>query len=434
MSTSTTGALAPLRHAPFRYLAGGRLVTMLGNAVAPIALAFAVLDLTGSAGDLGLVVAARSATMAVFLLFGGVVADRLPRHLVLVGSGVLAGLSQATVAAMVLTGNATVGRLVIFSAVNGLASAFAFPASSALVAQTVPPGIRKQANALNRLGTNSALILGSSLGGVLVAAFGGGVGLAVDASTFVLAAVLFAMVRVPDHRGAGNESAGALRELRVGWREFVAHTWVWVVVLGFCFYNAALVGGLNVLGPVVADHTFGRTAWGLVLAAQTGGMVVGALIAMRLRVRRLLLLGVVGCMPSALLLVALAVTPYTAVLVAAAFLTGLGVEQFGIAWEVSLQEHIPADKLARVYSYDALGSLMAVPVGQVVAGPLADALGIRTALLLSAGVVAVAVFGMLASRDVQRLVHDPAPARPDHTAADPAVGTEPATSLEPAGA
>src|SRR5215831_12357218 len=176
VSAPAAAALAPLRHAPFRYLAAGRLVTMLGNAVAPIALAFAVLDLTGSARDLGLVVAARSATMAVFLLFGGVVADRLPRQLVLVGSSVLAGLSQATVATMVLTHTATVGRLMVFAAVNGLASAFAFPASAALIAQTVPAAIRRQANALNRLGINTAMIAGASLGAMLVAVFGAGWG------------------------------------------------------------------------------------------------------------------------------------------------------------------------------------------------------------------------------------------------------------------
>src|SRR5205807_5911917 len=127
------------------------------------------------------------------------------------------------------------------------------------------------------------------------------------------------------------------------------------------FFNAVLVGGVNVLGPVVADGSFGRTVWGLVLATQTVGMVAGAFLAMRLRVRRLLLVGVACCAPTGLLLVSLALAPVAAVLIAAAFLTGLGIEQFGIAWETSLQEHIPADRLARVYSYDALGSFVAIP-------------------------------------------------------------------------
>jgi MFS family permease len=401
------GTVAPLRHAPFRYLAGGRLVTTLGSAVAPIALAFAVLDLTGSARDLGLVVASRSAAMAVFLLFGGVVADRLPRQAVLVVSGVLAGLSQATLAVMVLTHTASVGRLMLFAAVNGMVSAFTFPAGAALVAQTVPADIRRQANALNRLGVNAALIAGSSMGGVLVAAFGAGWGLAVDAASFIVASFLYALIRVPRYRAPEERRDNPLRDLRAGWQEFTAHTWVWVVVLGFCFLNAGWTGSVNVLGPAVADASFGRTAWGLVLAAQTVGMVAGGLIAMRLRVRRLLLLGVACCAPGCLVLVVLAVIPVAGVLVVVSFLSGLALEQFGVAWESSLQEHIPADKLARVYSYDALGSFVAIPAGQVAAGPLADAVGTRSALLLAAGVVALSVAGMLASRSVRRLVHRP---------------------------
>jgi MFS family permease len=403
-----TGSWAPLRYAPFRFLAGGRLVGMLGNAIAPIALAFAVLDLTGSAGDLGLVVAARSAAMAVFLLVGGVVADRLPRHLVMVASAALAGLSQAAVAGLVLAHAATVGWLVLFGAVNGVVSAFAWPASAAAVAQTVPATIRRQANALNRLGANTAMIAGSSVGGLLVAAFGPGWGLVVDAATFLIAAVLYALVRVPDHRDAGARPGNPLRDLRDGWREFTGHTWVWVVVLGFCLYNAVLAGGVNVLGPAVANATIGRTSWGLVLAAQTAGMVVGALVAMRLRVRRLLLFGVACCAPTALLLLTLGTRPVAALLIPVAFLAGLAVEQFAIAWEVSMQEHIPADRLARVYSYDALGSFLAMPAGQVVAGPLANAVGVRAALVLGAGALTLAVGVMLASRSVRTLTHSPA--------------------------
>jgi MFS family permease len=174
------GPLAPLRHAPFRFLLSGRVVSMTGNAVAPIALAFAVLDLTGSALDLGIVVGGRSITTIVFILIGGVVADRLPRSVVMVASSTLAAASQAAVATLVLTHTATIPLLLALSCVNGLVSAFAFPAVSALVPQTVsePDGRsassraqneRTQANALNRLGSNAAMILGAALGGMLVA-------------------------------------------------------------------------------------------------------------------------------------------------------------------------------------------------------------------------------------------------------------------------
>src|SRR5215468_6237483 len=306
-------SLAPLRHAPFRFLAAGRVVNMTGNAIAPIALAFAVLDLTGSPFDLGLVVGGRSITTIVFVVLGGVVADRLPRSVVLVVSSVLAAASQAVVATLVLTHSATIPLLLALSCVNGLVSAFSFPAVSALVPQTVPADVRTQANALARLGMNGAMIAGSAVGGLLVAVWGPGWGLAVDAATFLVAGALFALVRVPDHRSGEREDL--VRELRTGWKEFVSRPWVWIVVLGFTFFNMAEQGALNVIGPTVADATFGRTVWGLVLAAETAGGVVGAIIALRLRVRRLLLLGIVCCVGPPLLLVALALAPVGTVLI-----------------------------------------------------------------------------------------------------------------------
>jgi MFS family permease len=396
-------ALAPLRYRPFRYLVAGRVVTMLGSAVAPIALAFAVLDLTGSVTALGLVVGARSLANVLFLLFGGVVADRLPRQLVVVASSTVAGLSQGGAALLVLTHTASVPALAALAGVNGIAASFSFPATSALVTQTVPADIRKQANALNRLGVNTAMIAGSTAGGLIVAAAGPGWGLAVDAASYLASAGCFALVRVA--ATPVRERTGTLAELREGWREFIARTWVWVVVLAFCFLNAAEVGAIQVLGPAVADHTIGRRLWGVVLAAQTAGMVAGAFVALRLRVRRLLLFGMVCAAGDVLLLVPLAVAPYAWPLVTGAFLGGLGLEQFGIAWETSVQEHVPPDRLARVYSYDALGSFVAIPLGQVAAGPVAGLVGTRTALLGAAGIIAGSVGAALLSREVRTLEH-----------------------------
>jgi len=399
---------APLRHRAFRYVVLGRTVTMLGNGMAPIALAFAVLDLTGSAADLGLVVGARSLTNVLFLLFGGVVADRLPRQFVVVVASGLSFLTQGAVAALVLTDHATVPVLMALGAVNGLTAAFAFPATSALLPQTVPPAIRKQANAINRLGINFAMIVGASLGGFLVATFEPGWALAVDAATFALAGLFFALVRVPSQRAADAARTSTWTDLRAGWSEFTSHTWVWVVVLGFCFFNMAEVAGLSVLGPTVADSSFGRQTWGFLIAVETVGAVLGAFLAMRLRARRLLLIGTISCtLPAAFLIVLGAGLP-VAVLFVLAFATGVGLEQFGIAWETSLQEHIPEDKLARVYSYDALGSFIAIPVGQVAAGPLAERVGTEAALIIAGGVAMLATLGMLASRSVRTLTHDSA--------------------------
>jgi MFS family permease len=438
-------ALAPLRHAPFRLLLGGRVVSGLGNAVAPIALAFAVLDLTGSPRDLGIVVGVRTLFNVLFVLFGGVLADRLPRHLLMVATSVAAGLSQAAVAAAVLTGAATIALLIGLSAVNGVFSALAMPATSALLPQTVPDDERQQANALTRLFFNGTMILGASAGGVLIATVGAGWGIAVDAATFLVAAVLFALVEVPkpvvpdpssparaDGPDAADQDAvhvlpgnrggrpSLIADLRTGWSEFVSRTWLWVVVAGFAVVNACYSGSLNVLGPVVADQTIGRPAWGFVLAAQTIGMIGGALITLRLRIRRMLFFGVLSVTAIVLPILALGLRPVVVVLLGAAFIAGIGIELFSVSWETTVQEHVPADKLARVYSYDMLGSFIAMPIGEVIVGPVGQAVGVR-ATLVGAGLLAgLAVLSMLASRDVRHLRHrlpERAPARMEESPA-----------------
>ena len=387
----------------FRLLVAGRTITALGNAIAPIALAFAVLDLTGSAADLGLVVGARMLANVAFLLFGGALADRVPRHVLMVGAGLAAALSQAVVAALVLTGTATIPLLIGLSAVNGMVGALALPASAAILPQLVPADLRQKANGINRMLFNGAAIVGAPVGGLLVAATSPGWGIAVDAAAFLASAGCFALLRLP--AAAPGLRHSILTDLRIGWSEFRSRTWLWVVVAGFCVVNAALSGGMTVLGPVVADAGVGRDAWGFVLAAQTGGMVLGALLAIRIRVPRLLFFGVISTALLALPLLALGLAPRLWLLLASAFLAGVGVEQFGVAWETTMQEHVPADKLARVYSYDMVGSFVAIPIGQVAAGPLAEAWGLTPTLFGAAALILLAVLGMVSSPDVRHLRH-----------------------------
>jgi MFS family permease len=402
-----TGALAPLRLVPFRFLIAGRSINALGNSIAPIALAFAVLDLTGSPSDLGLVVGIRMLVNVVFLLFGGALADRVPKHLLMVGASVAAAITQAAVAALVLSGTATVALLIALSAVNGMVSALALPASAAIVPQLVPADIRQQANALNRLFLNGAVIIGAPVGGVIVATAGPGWGIAIDAAAFAISAIAFALLRLPSGAAASAAAARSsiFTDLRTGWTEFRSRTWLWVVVAGFGLINAALSGGMSVLGPVVADDTVGRRAWGLVLAAQTVGMVLGAVLAMRIRVSRLLFVGVLCTAFEVLPMLTLGVVPHLGLLLGAAFLAGVGIEQFSVAWETTMQEHIPGDRLARVYSYDMVGSFVAIPIGQVAAGPIAEAVGVEATLVGAAALIGLSVAGMLSSGAVRNLRH-----------------------------
>ena len=399
-------SLAPLRERDFRYLFSGRLTSLAGSAIAPVALAFAVLDLTGSPTSLGIVLAARVVPQVIFLLVGGVLADRLPRQLVMVGANITSGLAQGAVALLLLLDVAELWQLIALELVAGASSAFFFPASAGIVPQTVPPRILQEANALLRLSMSATSIAGAAAGGVLVAAVGSGWALAFDGATYLAAALLLGRIRLP--RAARIEGSNAIAELRDGWREFSSRTWLWTIVVAFGFMNAAHSGASNVLGPTIArEELGGAAAWGFILSAEAAGLVAGGLLMLWLKPRRILL---VGCSAMILLLpglILLSIAAPVPLIAAAYLLAGVGIEIFGVFWDTSLQQNIPQEKLSRVYSYDALGSFVLIPLGLVVAGPLAEALGADETLWLAAGVVAVCVAGMLLVRDVRTLERKP---------------------------
>ncbi|AXB44970.1 MFS transporter [Amycolatopsis albispora] len=391
----------PLRHRSFRWLLAGRTGAELANAIAPVALAFAVLDLTGSVVDLGLVVGVRSLANVILLLFGGVLADRLPRAVILQGTGVAAALTQGLIAASVLGGFASIPLLLGLSALNGAVSAMSLPAAASLTPQTVPATLLTPANALARMGANTGRIIGAALGGVLAAGVGAGWAIAVNAVVFLLSAAGYRGVRIV--RRVREERSNPLKDLAEGWREFTARSWVWVVVAQFTVVNAVIMGSHAVLGPKVADDTVGRAGWGFVLAAETLGAFVGGVLAARWQPRRALLIGVAVISVEAVPLVVLAELPSLVPLLAAMFLAGIAIEQFVVAWDVSLQENIPEDKLARVYSYDMLGSFIAMPVGEIAAGPLAARFGADVTLLAGALLVLVSTALALCSAQIRSL-------------------------------
>jgi MFS family permease len=387
-------------YARFRRLAVGRTTGFLGNAVAPIALSFAVLDLTGSVTDLGIVVGVRSIANVALLLAGGVLADRLPRALLLQGSSLAAAATAVLMAVAVLAGFASVPLLAGIGLVNGAVAAVALPASYSITPETVPPELLQPANAVLRIGTNSAAITGASLGGLVAATAGPGWAMLVVGAAFAIEAVCYG--RIGGTRVARPRSS-PLTELGEGWSEFVSRRWVWVVVLQFMIVNAAVVGGQQVLGPAVANDTFGRAAWGFALASQTVGAVVGGVVAARRLPRRALLFGVALVVVAAAPLLALGIAPRLAVVIPAMFLAGVAIEQFAIAWDLSLQENVPGEKLARVYSYDMVGSSVAVPVGEFAVGPVADAAGPTATLVGCAVLIMLVTSAALLSRDVRAL-------------------------------
>lgn len=401
---ATNDSLAPLRSANFRWYFASRLVNTFGNAMATVALAFAVLDVSDDAAALGWVLAAHTIPMVALLLYGGVLADRFSKATVLQVSNATSALSQGLIAALVISGRAEVWQLVTLSALHGAVSGVGFPAMAAMMPSLVPREHLQPANALVSLTRSGMAVLGPSLGALLVVQVGSGWALAVDASMWALSALFLLRVRLPAAPASGDESPSSpWADLREGWTWVRSTRWFAVVVLGFGALNAIQSGAMGVVAPVVAQETIGRQAYGWVLSAEAAGFVVTTLVLLRFRLERPLLSGMIGIGLVALPMVALGLDPALVVILVAAVAAGMGTELFGMGWNLAMQENVPEDTLSRAYSYDALGSFLAMPIGQLAWGPLGQAVGMSN-LLVASGVAYLALTVLvLSSRSVRTL-------------------------------
>lgn len=394
--------LGPLRFRNFRLLVTGSATSSLGNAIAPVALAFAVLDLGGSASDLGIVVAAYALADVVTALFGGVLGDRVARQLMMEGSNAACALSQAAVAVLVIGGWATIPLLAVLGVVNGCLGALSGPSSSAMTRMTVPADRLSSAVALRGLLQTSAAVVGYAVGGVLVAAAGPGWAIGVDAATFTVAAFCFGRLDVPHTRPDGIRPS-FLADLGDGLREVLRHTWLWLLIGQALLYHLFYGGAQSVVGPIVMGGEFGRSSWGLALGTLMAGFVVGGLLCLRWRPRRALYVGTALLSLTAAFPLAMALSDRLWPILVGAFLHGVGLQIFDVSWQVSIQENIAEDKLARVYSFDMVGSFVARPVGLVVTGPVAEVVGFDRWLVVVGCVMGGSALLSLLSPDVRRL-------------------------------
>jgi MFS family permease len=391
----------------FRLFFFGQGISAVGDRVVSVALAFAVLNLTGSVKDLGLVLAAQSIPLVLFLLMGGVWSDRISRRGVMLISDLIRAGAQGASAFLLVSGNAHVWQLVVLQAVYGAAKAFFQPAAQALLPETVAAGDLQQANALIAVSGNIANVGGPALAGILVATLGAGWGLAIDAGSFLASAAYLSLMRVQAVVPAAR--TGTLSELRAGWRAFRSRTWLWVSALEFMASNALAFSPYLVLGPEIARTSLGGPgAWAAISTASGIGAILGGTLGLRWKprypLRAMFVTSLIGTSP---LLVLLALVAPLPALLAAAVISGMSVSFFNLVWFAVVQRRIPGEELARVSSWDSLGSYAITPIGLAAAGPIGIALGISTTLYAAAALGALGTIAVLAVPSVRNLTDDP---------------------------
>jgi MFS family permease len=372
--------LRVLRHPDFRYLFAGQAASVIGDRVVVVALALFITQRTGSATDLGLVLGAQALALVALLLFGGVWADRLPRQRIMIATDSVRAVLHALLAVLILTNAVAVWQIVAIEALFGAAQAFFQPAYSGLLPQTVPESLIQEARALTESMGNVAFLIGPALAAALVLGIGAWEAFALDSATFVLSAWLLARVNARP-RGDAAPHASVLRALRSGWREVRSRAWVWVTIAVFSGAVLCAYSQWYALAPLIARDVYGSAGvFGLLESVAGAGAVCGAVAALAWHPGRPLRVGMMLVLAWPVQGGAFALGAPLALVVVCAFATGFGFSLLMIWWETALARHIPPGALSRVSAWDWMGSLALLPIGYVLAGPLASAFGARTVL------------------------------------------------------
>jgi MFS family permease len=399
---------APARRYPvlairdFRILLVDRLLAPFSNGFSMVGVSFAVLNLTGSTADLSYVLAAQVAPMLVFTLVSGVFADRLRPQWVIIAGNIAVIAGEGAFGLLVLTGHPALWAMICLEALNGIGAAVFYPASQALLPQIVPDALLQEGSSISRLAMNTGQMTGAASAGLVVAVLGPGWALTLCAIGMTgTIPLLLSLKGGKTLRFAAAKGTGMITELREGWTEFRSHTWLWATVIQYALVMMAFNGAFLVLGPVVARTSLGGpAAWGAITAADALGLVAGGLVSLRYTPRKPMLFVVGSGAAIALTPLALALVLPLPVICLCAFALGTLIEVMMVQWTVQMATRIPSDKLARVSSYDALGSMSAMPLGALLAGPLAAAIGVSTTQFAAAAVIVVASALTLIPREI----------------------------------
>ncbi len=384
--------LQPLRVRDFALFWAGQSVSLVGDGIYLVAIAWQVYTLSNAPTALAIVGIAQTVPLVAFVLVGGVLADRLDRRNLMIAGAAIPGLAIAVLAGLTISGVLTLWQVWVISAVVGFGRALSGPASGAFVPDIVPVPLLVQANSLGLLVRPLAMTLvGPALGGVLIGAVGTGACFAIDAASFAAAvAALLAISSRPIVRGA---STALLADVREGFAFIRRHVWIWGTLAMATLWVLLIWGPLDVLVPYLVKNDLHGSAGdlGLIFAAGGVGAIGAALLTGQLGLPKrpitwMLVGWSLGC--AAVSGIGLAVASWQAALAMLAFQALLTMAD--IIWITLLQRLVPAGLLGRVRSLDWLLSVGLVPLSFAVTGPVAGVLGVR-ATLVGASLIASAI-------------------------------------------
>lgn len=390
-------------HQGFSMLVTARLISNIGNGLSPIALAYGVLSLDGADGsDLSIVMGARYVPLVLFMLFGGVFADRFQRNRIVGGSDMIGSVLVAISALSLIAGFSSVLLLAVMGALFGVLNALWWPAMSGVLPEILPKEKLQEGNAIIGLMSNIGVVFGTLLGGVIVTVASPGWALLIDGATFFVAGVIVWNLKLDAK--SRIESPGIIDDLRVGWREFISRSWLVTMVIAFAFINMAFDSMLTILGPLnFSDPETGPRDWSFNLAGLTFGMMVGGVIVLKYKFKRPLFVSMILVAISGIWDFALAYDLSLAIAIAAGIFSGIAVEIFLVTWNTTMQTHIPEESFSRVNAYDSLGSYGIAPLGIIIAGPLAESFSVNSILFATGTITLLASVVALSVKSVRNL-------------------------------
>ena len=396
-----------LSHKYVKRLFLARLISNYGNGMGPIALAFGILGLpNGSANLLGLTLGITTVLFLIMAPFGGVIADKYGRARMVGLTDMAAGLILFVQVAYFTTGNVPIAVLLIVNGCFGILWGIFWPAFSGVIPAVLPEAGLQKGNALNSLVTNSGMISGAASAGFLIDTFGVSVTLGIDAASFFISGILVFTFRHLTPRAQHTENT-MIDDLRHGWQVFLSFRWIVIIVATFSFIVMCWAAAENVLGPLIAlEHFDGAKSWSYVITAESIGLVVGSLIAIKVKPKYPMRFLMLSSFPITFYIAALTKPQSLAVIAVGAFLFGITLDLWGTLWSTALQRKVPRDSLSRVSSFDAMGSLMFRPIGLAIAAPLSTLLGIENFIYILAAVTVVAIVLPLFSSEVRNMRYE----------------------------